>query len=180
MNVRSVRRVHEGRVIRVRVDEVDARRGGTRPFEVVEHGGGVVIVAQPSPVEIVLVRQHRHAVGEDLWEAPAGMLEPNEAPAAAAARELREETGYRATAELVPLFTTWATPGFCTERWHFYHADGVSAGAAEPDEDEEIESRIWSVEEAWSLVVADRLRDGKTQIALAWARMRRPGDGARG
>lgn len=172
MKIHAARRVYEGRVVNLRVDEVDARRGGTRPFEVVEHGGGVVVIACPRPGAIVLVRQHRHAVGEDLWEAPAGMLEAGEAPASAAARELREETGYRAEA-LVPLFTSWATPGFCTERWHFFHAAGLRAGEADPDENEELEIRSWSIDEAWDLVAADQLRDAKTQIALAWAQRER-------
>lgn len=170
MTPHAARRVFEGRVVNLRVDDIDARGGGTRPVEVVEHPGGVVIVARPSPSEIVLVRQYRHAVGQDLWEAPAGMLEENEAPELAAARELREETGYRAK-RLRPIFTTYASPGFCTERWHFFEAEGLRTGEADPDENEDLELRTWSIEEAWSLVATDRLRDGKTQVALAWARM---------
>lgn len=170
MHVYSARRAYDGRVVNLRVDEIDAYRGDAhRNVEVVEHVGGVAIVAQPSPGEIVLVRQYRHAVGQELWEVPAGMIERGEPPLETARRELIEETGYRAET-LRFLFSMYTTPGFCTERIHLFVAEGLTQGIAEPEDDERFEIRTWSVEEAWSLVETDRLRDAKTQIALAWAR----------
>ncbi len=170
MKVHASRRAYEGRVIDLRLDEIDTYRGdGRRTVEVVEHVGGVAIVAQPSPSEIVLVRQYRHAVGEDLWEVPAGMIERGEPPIETARRELIEETGYRAE-ELEFIWSIYTTPGFCTERIHFFVARGLTPGEAEPEEDEQFELRVWSLEDAWVLVEADKLRDAKTQIALAWAR----------
>ena len=80
------RRIYEGSVVSLRLDEIDARKGGWRTFEVCEHSGGVVVIAQPQPGTIVLVRQYRHAIGRELWEAPAGKLEPGEDPEAAAMR----------------------------------------------------------------------------------------------
>jgi len=172
VDVHSSRRVYEGRVVNLRVDEIDTYRGGgRRNVEVVEHSGGVAIVAQPSAREIVLVRQHRHAVDEDLWEVPAGMIERGEPPLETARRELIEETGYRAES-LRFLWSMYTTPGFCSERIHLFVAEGLTLGEAEPEEDEQFEIRTWNVDEAWALVEADRLRDAKTQIALAWARGR--------
>ncbi len=142
MHVYSTRRVYEGNVINLRVDEVDARKGGRRAFEVVEHKGGVVIVAQPAPGTIVLVRQQRHAVGEDLWEVPAGMLETGEDPAHAAARELREETGYRAE-RVRYLWSAYSTPGFCTELLRFFVAEALTPGEPSPDDNEEFEVRTF-------------------------------------
>jgi ADP-ribose diphosphatase len=176
MHVYRSERVYEGNVINLRLDEVDARNGGRRRFEVAEHRGGVVVIAQPSPEAIVLVRQHRHAVGCDLWEVPAGMLGPAEDPALAAARELREETGYRAKG-LRYLWAAYSSPGFCSELLHFYVADSLEPGEPDPDENEEFEVRTFPLAEAWALVETDRLRDAKSQIALAWAmveRCRRP------
>jgi ADP-ribose pyrophosphatase len=166
--VYSSQRIFEGKIVSLRVDEIDARKGGRRTFEVVEHPGGVVVIAQPEPGTIVLVRQHRHAVGRDLWEAPAGKLERGEEPITAALRELREETGYRAE-KLRYLWGAYSTPGFCDELLHFYVAEGLEAGEPDPDDNEEFAMRLFTVEEAWKLVERDELRDAKTQIALAWA-----------
>ena len=79
-----------------------------------------------------------------------------------------EETGYRAE-RLTFLWSIYTTPGFCSERIHFYIAEGLTTGEAAPEDDEQFELRVWSVAEAWALVERDELRDAKTQVALAWA-----------
>lgn len=168
MEVYRTERIYEGNIINLRLDEIDARKGGRRQFEVVEHRGGVVVIARPEPATIVLVRQHRHAVGADLWEVPAGVLEHGEEPADAALRELREETGYRA-GHMRYLWSAYSTPGFCTERLRFFAASDLQAGESEPDDNEEFEVRTFAMTDAWRLVERDELRDAKTQIALAWA-----------
>jgi len=158
----------------LRVDEIPQPRSDAhRKVEVVEHVGGVVVIARPTPHEIVLVKQYRHAVGTQLWEVPAGMIERGEPPIETARRELIEETGYRA-ASLHFLFSLYPTPGFCEERIHLFAAEGITPGEAEPEPDEEFELRIWPIEDAWQLVLRDELRDAKTQIALAWARSQVP------
>jgi ADP-ribose pyrophosphatase len=165
----SSERIYSGRVVNLRVDEIpQPRGGGRRKVEVVEHVGGVAIIARPTPREIVLVKQHRDAVDEDLWEVPAGMIERGEPPIETAHRELIEETGYRAES-LRFLWSIFTTPGFCEERIYFFVADGLTPGVAEPEPDEEFELRVWPLDEAWQLVQSDGLRDAKTQIALAWA-----------
>ncbi|MBD5606650.1 MAG: NUDIX hydrolase [Candidatus Eremiobacteraeota bacterium] len=157
-------------MIDLRVDEIDQLRGGgRRKVEVVEHVGGVCVIARPTPVQIVLVKQHRHAVDTDLWEVPAGMIERGEPPIETARRELIEETGYRAES-LRFLWSIYTTPGFCTERIYFFAAEGLTPGEAQPEDDEQFELRTWSLDDAWALVERDELRDAKTQVALAWAR----------
>lgn len=170
MKAHASERVYSGRVVNLRVDEIDAYRGPERRrrVEVIEHSGGVAVIAQPTPATIVLVKQHRHAVDEDLWEVPAGMIERGEPPIVTAQRELVEETGFRAE-RLSFLWSIYTTPGFCNERIHFFVAHELRAGEAQPEDDEEFELRVWDIEEAWALVRADRLRDAKTQIALGWA-----------
>jgi ADP-ribose pyrophosphatase len=170
MKAYTSERIYSGRVVNLRVDEIDRYRGeGRRNVEVIEHVGGVCIIARPTPSEIVLVKQHRHAVDRDLWEVPAGMIERGEPPLETARRELIEETGYRAES-LRFLWSIYTTPGFCTERIHFFVAEGLTVGEAEPEDDEDFELRVWPIEEAWQLAERDELRDAKTQIALAWAR----------
>lgn len=169
----SSERIYSGKVLNLRVDEIDRVGGeGTRKVEVVEHVGGVCIIAQPTPDEIVLVKQHRHAIGEDLWEAPAGMTERDEPAAETAKRELLEETGYQARS-LRFLWSMYTVPGYGEERISFFVADGLTAGAAQPEDDEQFELRVWPLDEAWTLVERDEMRDAKTQIALAWARAQR-------
>jgi ADP-ribose pyrophosphatase len=170
MKVHASHRVYQGRVVNLRVDEIDAYSGDrTRKVEVVEHVGGVAIVAMPTPTTIVLVKQYRHPVAAELWEVPAGMIESGEPPLETAKRELIEETGYRAE-RWRALWSIFTTPGFCNERIHFFVAEGLSEGAAAPEDDERFELRVWDVEAAWQLVERDEVRDAKTQIALAWAR----------
>ncbi len=170
MKVYGSEKIYAGRVIDLRVDEIDQLRGGgRRKVEVVEHVGGVCVIARPTPAEIVLVKQHRHAVDTDLWEVPAGMIERGEPPIETARRELIEETGYRAES-LRFLWSIYTTPGFCTERIYFFAAEGLTPGEAQPEDDEQFELRTWSLDDAWALVERDELRDAKTQVALAWAR----------
>lgn len=170
MKTHASERIYSGRVLNLRIDEIERPRdNGLRKVEVVEHAGGVCVIARPEINRIVLVKQYRHAVGRELWEVPAGMIERGEPPLETARRELIEETGYRADA-LRFLWSMYSSPGFCEERIHFFVADGLTAGTAQPEIDEEFELRIWEIEEAWALVERDDLRDAKTQIALAWAR----------
>jgi ADP-ribose pyrophosphatase len=172
MNVYESTRVHEGRIVNLRVDEIDNYTGGRRRVEVVEHVGGVVVIAQPSPSEIVLVKQYRHAIGQEIWEVPAGMIERGEPPLETAKRELIEETGYRAES-IRFLFSLYSTPGFCNERIHLFLAEGLTPGEAEPEDDERFTIATWTLDDAWALVERDELRDAKTQVALGWAMMHR-------
>ncbi len=173
----SSENVYSGRIVSVRVDEIDSYRGDRRrKVEVIEHAGGVAIVAQPTPQTIVLVKQYRHAVGQELWEVPAGMIERGEPPIDTARRELIEETGYRAE-RLRFLWSIYTTPGFCEERIHFFVAEGLTPGEAAPEKDEQFELRVWDVRDAWALVERDELRDSKTQVALAYSLSRLRSEG---
>ncbi len=171
MKVRSTRRVYEGKIVNLRVDEIDGYHGGTRKVEVVEHPGGVAVIAQPSPDEIVLVKQYRHPAGELLWEVPAGMRDRDEPPVETGRRELIEETGYRAE-RVTFLWSMYSTPGFCNERISFVLAEGLTSGEAQPEQDEQFELKIWKVADALALVERDELPDAKTQLALYWASAR--------
>src|SRR5271154_4219125 len=124
MDVLSARRVYEGRVINLRVDTV-ATASGPHDYEVVEHRGAVVVALMPSPSEMLLVRQYRVPLGAYTWEACAGGIDAGETPEAAAMRELREETGYRAT-RIERLWSAYSAPGFCDELLHFFAVDAFT------------------------------------------------------
>lgn len=167
MKVVQSQRIYEGRVINLRVDTV-VTQGGTHVMEIVEHSGAVVVIAQPAPDEIVLVRQHRHAIGADTWEVCAGGIDPGETPAQAAIRELREETGYRARA-MQRLWSAYSAPGFCNELLHFFHTNAYDIGEPEPDAEEEIEVATFPLNRVREMIERDELRDAKTQVAVLWA-----------
>jgi ADP-ribose pyrophosphatase len=116
---------------------------------------------------VVLIRQYRSAVGSDLWEIPAGTLDTGESPAECAARELEEETGYRAES-LAPLAEFYTSPGFCDEIIYMYLAAGCTAtGSQSLDDDEHIvESRTFPIDEALEMVSSGEIRDGKTIVGL--------------
>jgi ADP-ribose pyrophosphatase len=164
--VRSAR-VYDGRVINLRVDTVKTRRG-EYDVEIVEHGGAVVVIAQPSPDEVVLVRQYRYPLGTQTWELCAGGIDPGETPEEAAIRELREETGYRARS-IKRLWSAYSAPGFCSELLHFFHTGDFEPGAAEPDAEEEIDIATFPLARVREMIERDELRDAKTQIGVLWA-----------
>lgn len=163
----SSREVFEGRVFRVRLDTVAYDDGSEHRVDVVEHGGSYAIIATPAPNQLVLVRQYRHPVRSALWEVPAGTAEQGEEALVGAARELREETGYRA-GRIRAIGSTYMTPGFCDEVMHFFHADELTAGEQALDDDERIEVGIFTAETAWRLVADGNIADAKTMLALFW------------
>jgi ADP-ribose pyrophosphatase len=166
------RRVHEGRVLALDVDEVvepgDVR--GTR--EVVRQPGSVAALPVHDDGRIVLVRQYRYAVSDFVWELPAGRRDPGETAEAGARRELEEEVGLRARA-LEPLSTFWTTPGFCDEVLYLFRATALEQVGARPEADERIEARSFTLDEAMAMVGRGEIREGKTLVALLLERARR-------
>ncbi len=156
-----------GRVFRVRTDELRYGDGSVHRLDVIEHRGSYGIIAVPAERGIVLVRQYRPAVARVLWEIPAGTAEPDEDVLDGARRELAEETGYRART-VRSLGTFFMTPGFCNEVMHFVHASELEAGEQSLDDDEEIETRVFTLEQAYELVARGEIADAKTMLALLW------------
>ena len=137
LEVVASRYVFDGRVFRVRVDEVRMSDGRVATRDVIDHPGAVVIAAVDEGGRVALVRQYRHAVGGELLELPAGTMEPDEPPAETAMRELREETGL-AAADWASLGSFYSSPGFLHEELHAFLATGLTGGAQAFDDDEDI------------------------------------------
>jgi ADP-ribose pyrophosphatase len=159
------RRVYEGKVLSLDVDEVE-EPGGVRALrEVVRHRGSVAALPVHEDGSLVLIRQFRYAVGAAVWEIPAGRLDPGEDPETGARRELEEEVGLRPV-RLERLATFWTTPGFCDESLHLFRASELTAVPPRPEEDERIEARAVTRAEARAMIERGEIREGKTLVAL--------------
>lgn len=158
-------RVHEGGIINLRIDTLRSVDGLEVVREVVEHNGGVVIAAQPDADRVLLIRQYRYSIDEELIELPAGRIEKGEDPFPAARRELQEETGFEAKnwQELSRMFSA---PGFCDEILYLHRANDLSFVGKNLDIDEHTDVMDLKLEEAWDLVVQGQIRDAKTIAGL--------------
>jgi ADP-ribose pyrophosphatase len=155
-----------GKRIAVRVDEVERSDGHRTTREIVEHPGAVAILAWDG-TRLAMVRQWRHATGQELLEIPAGTLEPNEPPAETARRELAEECGLAAaTWEAGPRFFT--APGFCDELMHVYLATDLTAAPGQADPDEQLEPSWMTLDDALVAIDDGRILDAKTIAAVGW------------
>jgi len=159
--------LHRG--VRVAVREVQLPRvvGAPERREVVEAADAVVILPLLDGDRVVLIRNHRYAVNETLWELPAGTLEPGEDTAAAAPRELTEETGY-AAGHVEPLTRFYAVPGFCTECLHAFRASDLQHVGQHLDASEQIEVVPTKWADALAMVREGVIHDAKTIATLLY------------
>lgn len=164
-SVRSQELVFKGDHIQVRVDEVVNPDGRVWSKELVLHPGAVCVVAVLDDGNLILVRQYRHAAGQELLEICAGGLNAGEDPVEAAIRELEEETGYRA-GKVVERARFWTTPGFTTEFMYLYEATELVKTQTNPDEDESIEVEIVTPQEALLMIDDGRIQDAKSILGL--------------
>lgn len=163
------KQVFEGKIVNIRLDSVELVNGKTSFREVVEHAGGVVILAVDENNRAYMVRQFRYPIGRAMLEVPAGKLEKGEDPLEGAVRELREETGL--TAEQIIYFGgTYPSPGFCDEQLHIYLALGLTQGEACPDEDEFLNLEVIDLDELAAMIMRGELQDGKSINAIFMAR----------
>jgi ADP-ribose diphosphatase len=163
--VLSTRRVYEGKVLSLDVDEVEEPGGVRATREVVRHRGSVAVLPVHDDGRLVLVRQYRYAVDAAVWELPAGRLDPGETAEQGARRELEEEVGLR-PGRLEPLSVFYTTPGFCDETMHLFRASGLASVAARPEADERIEAALFTLPEAREMIRRGEIREGKTLVAL--------------
>lgn len=163
------KKIYDGRILSLRVDTVELPDKTTSKRELVEHSGGVAVLAITPEGELLLVRQYRKAMERELLELPAGKLEEGENPIDCGIRELREETGYEAQSmELISSFYT--APGFCNEKVYLYHARGLEYRGVSLDEGEFLELERISIDSIDQII--DRVEDAKTLLALYYLKSR--------
>lgn len=140
---------------------------------IVRHPGSAVMLAVDEKDRVLLVKQFRLPAEKDLWELPAGRIDPGETPLQAAKRELREETGYQAK-KWVKLISYWASPGYVAEKMNVYLAQDLKAGEQQPMDDERIEIRWFTRKEILDLILANKMEDGKTIVGyFLWLEQRK-------
>ncbi len=157
--------IFEGRIITVHEDEVLLPNGNIASREVVEHPGGVAVVAVDEENNIYMVRQFRYPFQKVLLEIPAGKLNYGEDPFTCGVRELKEETGL--TAETFDYLGSFmVSPGFCGEKIHIYLARGLSKGAMQLDPDEFLEVEKCPINELLAMIMDNKIEDAKTVIGV--------------
>ena len=156
--------IYDGKIIKVRVEQVELDDGSTAMRELIAHPGGVGVIAVDENNEVFMVTQYRIAANSMMMEIPAGKLEYGEDP-----RELIEETGYKAS-EFTHLGEYYATPGYCEEKLNIYLARGLEFVGQHLDEGEFLNVKKYSLDTLYEMVMDNKIHDAKTAIAILKAK----------
>lgn len=161
--------VYKGKVIDVRRDDIEVSNGHKSVREVVEHSGGVTMLAVKDNGNVLFVKQFRYPIKEVSIELPAGKLEIGENPDLAAKRELEEETGYISD-NWVKLGYIYTSVGFCDEKLHLYLARDLKYKKQNPDEDEIIECEEYPLLKVMEMIDNGVINDAKSICTILRAR----------
>lgn len=154
---------YEGIIVNVRRDKARLHNGVIADREVVEHPGGVAVFALDDQEQVVMVRQYRYPMGEEILELPAGKLEPGEDPKSSALRELKEETGIL-PGRVQSMGCCYSSPGIFAEKIHLFLAQDLEEGIATPDEDEFVELVRVPLPTLLSMIADNQIVDAKTIV----------------
>lgn len=159
----SSKTLYSGKIISLNLDEVELPNGKKAYREYVRHSGGTSVLLVDNG-KILLVKQFRYAYNKEIYEIPAGKLNVNEDPKIAAARELEEETGYRA--ELVHMASIYPTPGYTDEIIHIYLAEKFEFVGQRLDEGEFLNCHFIDIKTVLKMIEDGEITDAKTIIAV--------------
>ena len=161
--------VFKGRVFSVEVDRRRFPNGTEHEVAIVRHSPSVVIIPMRDDGQVILIRQYRASVDQELWEVPAGRVDTGESPEEAVVRECEEEIGL-VPRRLQRIRGLFPAPGFCDEELIFFRVSDLVPPAPDstrkPDEDEDIHVQPYSVAAAKAMVESGRIVDLKTAYAL--------------
>jgi len=159
----------KGRAFKIRRDHLKTPDGRETQFEIIEHGGSVVIIPIDSDENIHFVRQYRHAAGMNLLELPAGTREGDEPYEDCAAREIREEIGMEA-GNLHKVGEFYLAPGYSTEFMSVFIATDLKHNPLDADDDEFLEVEKISIKQAFEMADEGDMPDAKSLAALLLAK----------
>ena len=159
---------YKGTFLTLNSDKVLLPNGNTSNREWIKHPGAVCCVPILPNGKIVLIRQYRYAVKEEMIEIPAGKLDKNEIPEKCALRELEEEIGYKAN-KLTLLANIHPAVGFTDEKMWLYLAEDLIKTKQSLDADEFLALSPTKLEEAVDMVWSGEITDVKTIIGILWA-----------
>ena len=159
----------QGRAFKIRRDYLKTPDGRETKFDIVEHGGSVIIIPMDNEGNLLFVRQYRHAAGMDLLELPAGTRDGDEPFEECAAREIREETGMEA-GKLQKVGEFYLAPGYSTEFMVVFLATDLKDNPLQADEDEFLEVERIPIKQAFVMVERGEVPDAKSLAALLLAR----------
>lgn len=159
-------------IFRVTMDHAVDPDGFEIRRAIVRHNGSAVMMPVDEKGRILLVRQYRLPARRYLWELSAGRIDPGETPLKAAKRELLEETGYRAK-KWTKLVKFYPSPGFVEEAMTIFIAQELTAGQAQPMDDERIECEWFTLKQMAGMIEKGEIQDAKTIIGYSMWKLRR-------
>jgi ADP-ribose pyrophosphatase len=160
--------LHQGPVFRLMHESITLANGVNTAIDVIRHPGASAIVPLLDNDGVLLIRQYRHAVGNFIWEVPAGTLDYGERPIDCARRELIEETGFTPNT-LVKLGEITPVPGYSDERVHIFLAEGLQTAQQALDRDELLSVHQFDFEDVLTMIHQGVIKDAKTICALMMA-----------
>lgn len=162
-------KLYEGKILNLRIDTIELPDKKYSKREIIEHPGGVAIIAITNDDCLILVKQYRKAAEDFLYEIPAGKLEVNEEPRETAMRELREETSYESN-NLTYLSEFYTSPGYSDEKIHLFLAEDLYEVNAEPEPGEFIEQIKVNIDDLIDMINKGEIVDSKTIIGIYYAK----------
>lgn len=166
--VRDRKRIFQGNILTLDLEEVEFPNGAVRSRELIRHPGAVGIVPITAEQDVLLVRQYRHPIRGFVLEIPAGIPDAGESAEDCARRELEEETGTKAKS-LTKLAEFFTTPGYSDEFFHLFLAEAGEMGAQKLDSDEFLEVIKVPIDRARQMVESQDIQDAKTIIGVLLA-----------
>lgn len=165
----STERIFDGVVVKLKIDTVSLPDGREATREIIEHPGGVCVLAVDENRNVLMVRQFRKPTEKVMFEIPAGKLEVGENPLEAAIRELEEETGV--VPEVIkPMGYFYPTPAYCQEKIYMYYAENLKCSKQNLDDGEFLEVEKIPYDSLYDMVMNDEIDDGKTALATLKAK----------